>query len=79
MYPVFVDELVETETELVVDNVRDVRAICSQQGGYIGYGKIPVGVHFFFIEKADQFVLHLFSFDPEIFQIFLGQGGENRG
>ena len=54
MNPVFVDELVETETKLVVDNVRDVRAVCSQQGGDVGYGQVPVGVYFFFIEKMSN-------------------------
>ena len=72
MNPIFVDELVETETKLVVDNVRDVRAVCSQQGGDVGYGQVPVGLYFFFIEKVDEFIFHLFSFDPEIFQILLG-------
>ena len=44
LYPVFIDELVETETEFIIDDIRYVGAVRSQEIGNVVDGKIPVRV-----------------------------------
>ena len=52
LYPVFIDELVETETEFIIDDIRYVGAVRSQEIGHDVDGKIAVRVNFFFITAA---------------------------
>ena len=79
LYPVFIDELVETETEFIIDDIRYVGAVRSQEIGNVVDGKIAVRVNFFLVKEANQLVFHFFSFFSQVLQVFFRERGKHGG